>query len=360
MYLSRKNLLLAVLTIGCSDSIDRNSTPLATVKTSPATSDATPSAEDKSVTAFAQHLLPVLQSCAPCHGQQQAPLFAVSDAAAAHRAIMDGPKVDFQNIPNSRLVRRLTEDKHNCVEDCQAEGAKLVAAITAWQSTLSDTATAELVTLALEPAGSRRLHYDIGDLAGSGFSNADVTLQMNIEPLKDGGGYAVKDLQISTQTVPIYIASIKPLINEVWDSLNSSLTRVACAAHPPDSTLVGFENTTIFVADMDADHELAFSFATVRPALDSDAPCDARAVSNPAATAIDPAKKLAFTQSLGRDFRRYCSCHPQYAASIAQAWTNRAIMTERINGVGRIMPPTTHALQMSTATKEKMLDWLRD
>lgn len=359
MYRRGKNLLLVVLTIGCSDSIDRNSTSLATVKTNPATSDATASAENESVAAFAQHLLPALQSCAPCHGQQQAPLFAVSDAAAAHRAIMDGPKVDFQNIPNSRLVRRLTEDEHNCVDDCQVEGAKLSAAITAWQSTLSDTATAESVTSSLDPAGSRRLHYDIGRLADSSYNNADVTLQMNIEPLKDGGGYAIKDLQINTHTLPIYIAGIKPLIDGAWDSLNSSLTGVACAAHPPYSTLVGFEHTTIFVADMGADHKLSFSLATIRPARGSDAPCDTHDVPSPAAS-IDPVKKLAFEQSLGRDFRRYCSCHPQYATSIVQAWKNRTVMADRINGIGRIMPPTTHAAQMTAAIKEKMLNWLRD
>ena len=37
-------------------------------------------------------------------------------------------------------------------------------------------------------------------------------------------------------------------------------------------------------------------------------------------------------------------------------------MTNRINSVGddRVMPPTTHAVQMSNTIKNEMLDWLRD
>ena len=355
---NKKALLLVVLLLACSDSISGVSR-LGDKKAGNTAEDGAITPEARSVAAFTQHLLPALQHCSSCHGQQQAPLFAVSDAAAAHRVLMEGNKVDFQNIPNSRLVRRLKDDQHNCVSDCQAEGDELIAAISAWKKARQDSAASALTTTALDPAGSRRLHYDIGDLVDNSYSKESISLQMDIEPLKDGGGYAVKNLQISTQHA-VYLAGLKPLIDGAWNSLNASLAKVACAVRPPHSTLVSFENTTIFVTDMEAEHTLSFSFATVRAATAADADCDARSTSGDASIAA--AKRNAYEQTMGEHFKSYCSCHPEYANSIGLAWKNRAVMTNRINSVGddRVMPPTTHAAQMSDAIKKEMLDWLSD
>ena len=291
----KKALLLVALLLACSDNISGVSR-VEDKKAGDTADDGATTLEARSVAAFAQHLLPALQHCASCHGQQQAPLFAVSDAAAAHRVLMEGNKVDFQNIPNSRLVRRLKDEQHNCVSDCQAEGDALIAAISSGRTQGWTARATALTTAALDPAGSHRLHYDIGDLVATSHSKESISLQMDIEPLKDGGGYAVKNLQLSTQYA-VYLAGLKPLIDGVWNSLNASLTKIACAAHPPHSTLVGFENTTVLVPDMDVEHMLSFSFATIRAATTADTDCDARATSSDAS--ITAEKKNAYKQTMG-------------------------------------------------------------
>ncbi len=346
----KKVLLLVVLLYACSDSIN-------VVSRAGKTTGGGGGVAADSVAAFEQHLLPALQHCASCHGQQQAPLFAVRDAAAAQRVLMEGNKVDFQNIPNSRLVRRLKDDHHNCARDCQAEGDALIAAIGAWKEARQSSAASVLSTALLDPAGRNRLHYDIGDLVDSNYGKESISLQMDIEPLSDGGGYELRNLQLSTQHA-VYLEGIKPLVNGAWNSLNASLTRVACAARPPFSNLVGFENTTVLVADMEVEHTLSFSFATVRAATAADTGCDAQSLSVDAS--ITAAKQDIYKQSMGEHFRRYCSCHPDYARSVSLAWRSKDVMIDRINGVGRVMPPTTHATQMDNAVKEAMLDWLSD
>lgn len=80
---------------------------------------------------------PLLQAnCAGCHGDSgsQSPKHAVSSYTDAHDAVIDSARVDFANIPNSRLVKRLSEDNHYCWGDCQENANEMQSLIEAWAS----------------------------------------------------------------------------------------------------------------------------------------------------------------------------------------------------------------------------------
>ena len=303
MLVYRNMGVLLTIALGCAGDFDsrvaspRNHQDLTAVD-----------AQKVSVDAFAQHTLPVLKEmCAGCHGNTQAPLFAVNDAEQAHRAIIEGDKVSFDNISNSRLVLRLTADKHNCVDDCQADGEKFIAAITAWKNEREKYSTeifaASMVTDSFNPRGTKRLRYDIGKLVSDQYDDETIMLQADIKPLDSGGGYVLSNLQIETSSEPVYVKGIKPVVNGVWNQLNSSLTRVACAAHPPASKLADFADSTIIVEDMKADHQLSFSFTEIRIAAAGDQNCEQGDSMTTAEEEAFQQKKNEFNQTTREEFQ---------------------------------------------------------
>lgn len=86
--------------------------------------------------AFEATVYPITQArCVSCH-QVQSPQHASSDVAVAHDAAFT--KVNFGNIPNSRLVRKLRDEAHNCWGDCQANADEMEAAIEEWYAAIQD------------------------------------------------------------------------------------------------------------------------------------------------------------------------------------------------------------------------------
>lgn len=358
----RNMCVLFTIMLGCAE--DSNSR----VASQPNNQDLTAAdAQKLSVDAFAQHTLPVLKEmCAGCHGNAQAPLFAVNDADEAHSAVIEGNKVNFDDIPNSRLVLRLTEDKHNCISDCRADGEKFITAITAWKNerekSSAEVSAASLVTDSFNPSGTKRLRYNIGKLISDQYDDETIMLQVDIKPLDSGGGYALTNLQIETSSQPVYVEGIKPLVNGVWNQLNSSLTGVACAAHPPASKLSNFADSTIIVEDMKADHQLSFAFAEIRVAAAEDQNCQQEDSMTTAEKEAYQQKKSEFNQTMRRNVRSYCSCHGNYFegnTAFNSIWTNRENIIRRMTVSNeRIMPPPKAAAQLPENIKEAMLEWL--
>ena len=90
-----------------------------------------------SVNAFGQTLHPITKMrCATCHATFQQPLHAVEDVTAAHNAVVDAFKVNFNNIPSSRMVLKLRDESHNCWSDCNANADEIQSAIESWNSML--------------------------------------------------------------------------------------------------------------------------------------------------------------------------------------------------------------------------------
>ena len=363
MLVYRNMGVLLTMALGCAGDFDSR------VASPRSNQDLTAAdAQKVSVGAFAQHTLPLLKEmCAGCHGNTQAPLFAVSDAEQAHRAIIEGDKVSFADIPNSRLVLRLTADKHNCADDCQTDGEKFIAAITAWKNEREKSSTevlaASIVTDSFNPRGTKRLRYDIGKLVSDQYDDETIMLQADIKPLDSGGGYVLSNLQIETSSEPVYVKGIKPVVNGVWNQLNSSLTRVACAAHPPASKLADFADSTIIVEDMKADHQLSFSFAEIRIAAAGDQNCEEDSMTTAEREAFQQ-KKNEFNQTTRSNVRSYCSCHGPYFegdTAFKRVWINRENIVRRMTVSNeRIMPPPKAAVQLPENIKEEMLEWLSD
>lgn len=59
----------------------------------------------------------------------------------AHDAVIKGFKVNFANIPASRLVAKLRDEKHNCWGDCDENGSEMQTAIEEWNNAIKDSGT---------------------------------------------------------------------------------------------------------------------------------------------------------------------------------------------------------------------------
>ena len=96
-----------------------------------------------SIEAFRTTAYPLVRArCVTCHGASQSPLHAVADVTTAHNAVVDNYKIDFTNIPNSRMVLKLKNDKHNCWSDCATNANEMSTAITNWKNQIDAKAPA--------------------------------------------------------------------------------------------------------------------------------------------------------------------------------------------------------------------------
>ena len=86
--------------------------------------------------AFSTTVYPITCArCVSCHATQQ-PAHASPDVAKAHDAIISNFKVNFLNIPTSRMVKKLRDDNHNCWSDCEANALEMEAAIGEWNEVI--------------------------------------------------------------------------------------------------------------------------------------------------------------------------------------------------------------------------------
>jgi hypothetical protein len=139
-----------------------------------------------SIQAFATTMHPITQArCVNCHGSFQTPLHAVADPTQAHNAVIDGFKVNFNNIPSSRMVLKLSDESHNCWSDCNANAAEMQAAIEDWKDQI-DAATGgvtpEPTTPSLTTAESRTFMEELDP--ENAMSVGDIVIEANSASLK--------------------------------------------------------------------------------------------------------------------------------------------------------------------------------
>jgi len=85
------------------------------------------------LTSYKETIYPILlQRCANCHASAVAPLFAANDATKSYDSISKGQKFDANDLPKSRLVVRLKDDRHNCWGNCEENAQTMLAAITSF------------------------------------------------------------------------------------------------------------------------------------------------------------------------------------------------------------------------------------
>ena len=82
---------------------------------------------------FTEHFHPIVKNyCGGCHGANISPGFAVDDSVSAFSTVMAAGLINYSNPEKSRIVKRLTDQSHNCWNDCAADGASMVEAIGLW------------------------------------------------------------------------------------------------------------------------------------------------------------------------------------------------------------------------------------
>lgn len=71
-------------------------------------------------------------NCISCHSSIQ-PMHASDDYREAHDILVTQKKVNFDNIPSSRIVAKLRGENHNCWSDCEANAREMENAIATWK-----------------------------------------------------------------------------------------------------------------------------------------------------------------------------------------------------------------------------------
>lgn len=109
-------------------------------------------ADEVSYNAFEATVYPITRAnCASCH-MTQSPKHASDNVKEAHDEIMMTQKVNFSNIPGSRMVRKLRDENHNCWSNCADNAAEMQAAIEEWNDAIKDSGPAPVTPTPGVPA----------------------------------------------------------------------------------------------------------------------------------------------------------------------------------------------------------------
>ncbi|MAG32857.1 MAG: hypothetical protein CL908_18420 [Deltaproteobacteria bacterium] len=154
------------------------------------------------VTSFEATVFPVLRAnCDGCHDQSGpgAPMIAHSDSPTAWASVVDNQKVNFNDPPSSRLVRRLIGDLHYCWSDCASDAAVMLAEILAWQQ-------------AIEASGGTTGGVDVVGLTSSTLTTADGTEEVGSDR-DDRGIIARWDFKELTGTTAFDTSGVAPAMD---------------------------------------------------------------------------------------------------------------------------------------------------
>jgi hypothetical protein len=93
-----------------------------------------------SIEAFERTVYPITrQYCVSCHATQS-PRHAAENVSIAHDAVVSGFKVNFDNIPSSRLVAKVRDERHSCWSNSCSQDALLIEkAIEQWHDLIKDS-----------------------------------------------------------------------------------------------------------------------------------------------------------------------------------------------------------------------------
>lgn len=141
-----------------------------------------------SLEAFTQTVYPITRArCVQCHVDRY-PSQANPNTNIAHYGVLDGGAVDLENPINSRLVQRLSNDRHHCWGNCSDNANEMKSAIDEWNRLMADTiieGTGEVE--ATEPM-TTNLSSPVSEVIGS--IQPIRTIQMNSGNIKPPFVYA--------------------------------------------------------------------------------------------------------------------------------------------------------------------------
>lgn len=127
--------------------------------------------------------------CSGCHvpgvAQAQQPYFAVADINSSYSSVVSNSKINLVNAAESRLYRRLVDDRHNCWSDCASNGAEMLLAI---QGMIANIA---VISQEAGTQVSRVVTLEDG-ISISGGSRVD-TNAIAVYEFKEGSGNVIRD-----------------------------------------------------------------------------------------------------------------------------------------------------------------------
>ena len=263
-----------------------------------------------SLTAFKDHVRPVLSHCGTCHNKSQAPKFMATDNEQdAHTKAVG--LVDFDDISKSRLLVRVVDEEHNCGGDCVALGDNLLAALNKWKSVRinnrSSSTGKETIAKTLRKT-TENLTWDIGEMLGSEYKEK-VKVTLTVEPDTDNEVYILKNLQVRPDGLDVYLGTIKPLLNgasqstTTFQDLNCKVPAVTTATQDSQLTVVA-NGANINPTDFDATNRLSLAFDDLRLAQDNDENC------NDAEDATTDVADFATVRGILGANNACGSCHP--------------------------------------------------
>lgn len=154
------------------------------------------------VTSFETTVYPLLRAnCVNCHDAAGpgAPRIAHVDSSTAWSAVVDNQKVNFSDLAQSRLVRRLGSDLHFCWSDCQDDATQMLTEIQNWQN-------------AIESAGGSTASVDVANLTSNTRTSLDGFEEVGAERYEDGV-IARWDFKELTGTVAADTSGVAPAMD---------------------------------------------------------------------------------------------------------------------------------------------------
>ena len=136
---------------------------------------------DASYLAFQKSVYSITRSnCISCHSSIQ-PMHASDNYREAHDILVSQKKVNFDNIPASRIVAKLRGENHNCWSDCEDNAKEMENAIATWKAARDisgEVDEEEPSDLAVYTNETDTLEMEFADAGNSPSSN---TVKLNVE-----------------------------------------------------------------------------------------------------------------------------------------------------------------------------------
>lgn len=102
--------------------------------------------QEVALAAFTEYVHPILEkNCGECHGSAVSPKFAETDPIPSFSTLISANVLNFKEPSSSRIVKRLTDQAHNCWNDCPKDGEILASAIQAFAD------NAQILDIAADP-----------------------------------------------------------------------------------------------------------------------------------------------------------------------------------------------------------------
>lgn len=232
--------------------------------------------------AFEKTVYPITRSyCVSCHSTQQ-PVHASADLKTAHDAVLANMKVNFENIPSSRMVKKLREDNHNCWGDCETNALEMEAAISEWKESrdnssvpvdttpLDDFLYTEpskfLAEVMARPPAVTTLSYDLTPI----LKVPGVSFRVDLIDY-DLYSYRFQNPRIVTTTVDVKVRNVKLLVNNSYNPQHSTFTLINKVATPLDGNLQNYAMLVVKDKGPTGD-KIAFAFEELK--INVDEPID--------------------------------------------------------------------------------------